>query len=306
MDGTILVMDYSGYEREKIKYILSGIAKFDIIEISNISRFYSALNELKNLSLIIMDIAFPVEKEGFSMLSSIRNSSGIKDVPVIIVTRSDRPEYRDIALKFNVCDYIGKPFKPNRLESSVRSAVKIQKKFAYTVNESAKIIMSFEEYFAKELNMAKRAKQRISIMLITLIKPKEESYKGKENIQELMEKAYSIAIDRVKRSLRITDYAILNNKDIIIVLPNTGAAGANVVNEKISLYIDIGLKSIDVKFNDFFFSTCVTYPEDGDDFQLLMERALKRVADKEMLEKLTNILDGTKEYASNRYKQFKK
>jgi hypothetical protein len=166
--------------------------------------------------------------------------------------------------------------------------------------------MSFEEYFAKELNMAKRTRRCLSIILITLIKPKEEKLKNIENITEIMDKAYSIAIDKVKKSLRVTDYAVLNNKDIIVVLPNTDPSGALVVNEKISLYIDVGLNSIDIKFDDFFFSTCVTYPEDGSDFQSLMERAIKSVTEKEMLEKFTNILDETKVYARSRYNQFKK
>ena len=306
MDGTVLVMDYSGFEIKKIKYILSSIGNFDFIEISDVNRFYSSFNELSNLTLIIMDLAFPTEKEGFSLLASIRNSSHLKDTPVIITSKSDNVEYRNAALKLLANDYIQKPYKPSRLESSVRSIIKIEKRFSYPVDESAKIIMSFEEYFAKELNMAKRTRRCLSIILITLIKPKEEKLKNIENITEIMDKAYSIAIDKVKKSLRVTDYAVLNNKDIIVVLPNTDPSGALVVNEKISLYIDVGLNSIDIKFDDFFFSTCVTYPEDGSDFQSLMERAIKSVTEKEMLEKFTNILDETKVYARSRYNQFKK
>lgn len=306
MDGSILIIDNSDFEREKIKYILSNIGKFDIVQISNANNFNESISKLRNITLIIMDIAFPVEKEGFSMLAALRNTPLLMNTPVIIITRSDSVENRDKALKYGVNDYIGKPYKPSRLENSVRSIINIKKKFTYTVNESAKIIMSFEEYFAKELSMAKRTKQPLSIILITLIKPNEEKLKDIKNISELMEKSYSLAIQRVKNSLRVTDYAVLNNRDIIIVLPNTNSSGANVVSEKISLYIDIGLNSLGVTFKQLFFSTCVTYPDDGIDFQSLMEQALKRVEDKEMLEKFTNILDGTKEYARSRYKQFKK
>jgi DNA-binding response OmpR family regulator len=306
MDGSILIIDNSHFEREKIKYILSNIGKFDIIQISSTDSFNESVSKLTNITLIIMDIAFPVEKEGFSMLSSIRNSPSLKNTPVIIITRSDSVEYRDTALKYSVNDYIAKPYKPSRLENSVRSIINVKKKFTYTVDKSAKIIMSFEEYFAKELSMANRTKQPLSIILITLIKPNEEKLKDSKNISELMEKSYSLAIQRVKQSLRVTDYAVLNNRDIIIVLPNTNSSGANTVSEKINLYIDIGLSSLGVAFRQLFYSTSVTYPDDGRDFQSLMEQALKRVEDKEMLEKFTNILDGTKEYARSRYKQFKK
>jgi hypothetical protein len=120
-----------------------------------------------------------------------------------------------------------------------------------------------------------------------------------------MEKSYSLAIQRLNNlsghRLRRAEQQGYN-----YCFTQYQLLGANTVSEKINLYIDIGLSSLGVAFRQLFYSTSVTYPDDGRDFQSLMEQALKRVEDKEMLEKFTNILDGTKEYARSRYKQFKK
>jgi len=309
MKKRILIFDYSDFDREKIKYILSNISDFDIVEISDILEFSQIQNRLKSFDLIIIDINFPMEKDGFSIISQIRSFPETRNTPIIIITRSTSSDIKNIALKYSVNDFIQKPFKPSRLERSLSTVINIEKQFRYIVNDSAKIIMSFEEYFSKEINMAKRTKQLLSLILITLIKPKQEKLADSTNLSEIsniMDNAYKTAIIKVKQCLRITDYAVLNNRDIIVVLPNTGSMGAKVVNTKIIANIDSSLKEAGLEFDDLFYSTCVVYPDDGDNFQSLIETAFKKVADKEMLEKFTNILDEAKLNVSKRYTQFKK
>ncbi|HEY9062144.1 MAG TPA: response regulator [Pseudobacteroides sp.] len=310
MDGKILLLDKSRLDREKIKYIISEIGNFEITEVQSVQELYYMHDSLVSFSLVIIEIDYPMEKESFSLISSIRSSPETKSLPIIVITKPNNPQIKNAVHKYSVSDYMEKPVNPSRLQSSIRSMVRIEAKFKYIVNESAKIIMSFEEYFAKDIYMSKRTKQHLSIVLITMVKSTEEKLLGSssnyiENLQ-LKEKAYSTAIVKVKQSLRITDYAILNNKDIIIVLPNTNLSGAKVVNTKIAANIDESLSEINLKFNDLFFCTTVTYPEEGSDFQSLMAAALKKVSDKEMLEKFTNILDNNKLNVSSSYSKYKK
>jgi len=309
MDNKILLIDNSQVDREKIKYIISELGKFDIIDIASFHEINNLEISLACFSLIIIEIASPAEKEGFSLISMIRSTPETKAIPIIVTAKPNNSHIKNLAHKFSVNDYIEKPVKPARLQSSIRSLVRIEAKFKYIVNETAKIIMSFEEYFAKEIYMAKRTKHHLSIVLVTLVKPKEEKLLGNSNYIDsfqLKEKAYAIAIDKVKKSLRITDYAILNDKDIIIVLPNTNAAGAKVVDTKITTKIDTGLSDINLRFNYLFFSTTVTFPDEGSDFQSLMNAAIKKVSDKEMLEKFTNILDNTRLNITENYTRYKK
>jgi DNA-binding NarL/FixJ family response regulator len=310
MDGKILLLDKSKLDREKIKYIISEIGNFEVIDFGSALELGSMQVSLAIFALIIIEIDFPTEKDSFSLISTIRSGPDTKSIPIIVITKPNSPQIKNITQKYSVNDYIEKPVSPARLKSSICSMVRIEAKFKYIVNETAKIIMSFEEYFAKDIYMSKRTKQHLSIVLITLVKSKEEKLLGSssnyiDNLQ-LKEKAYSTAIVKVKQSLRITDYAILNNKDIIIVLPNTNLSGAKVVNTKITANIDESLTKINLRFNDLFFCTTVTYPEEGSDFQSLMAAALKKVSDKEMLEKFTNILDNNKFNAGSSYTKYKK
>ncbi|MCX7745290.1 MAG: response regulator [Clostridia bacterium] len=306
MDGTILILDYSEFEREKVKHILSNIGNFNFVELVSITEYnrYIEKTDLEP-SLIIMDIAFPVEKEGFEIISSFRNNTVISKTPIIVTTKRDTLEYRNAALKLSVNDYIIKPYTANRLENSVRSLIKIEKKFTYNINNTATIIMTFEDYIIKELKIADRMKQPLSVILITSAKPKVPKSNEDSISKELREKIYSVAIEGAKLSLRSTDTAILNNSsDILVVLPGSDASGASVVIEKIKSHISEKLEQINVKFDDIFYSVSVTFPDEGKDFQSLMESAFKKISDKELLEQISSILVSTREYADKIYRRF--
>ncbi len=63
MDGTILIIDYSEYEREKIKITFDNIGEFEFIEIKNPNEFYNLKKLNTDISLIIIDIEFPVAEK---------------------------------------------------------------------------------------------------------------------------------------------------------------------------------------------------------------------------------------------------
>src|SRR5690554_6700840 len=136
MDGTILIIDYSEYEREKIKITFDNIGEFEFIEIKNPNEFYN-LKEIKyDISLIIIDIEFPVAEEGFKILSSLKTKPAASNTPVIVVTKADNKNYRKTALDFNVRDYIIKPYRTQRLGNSIRSILKIDQSFKYNIDSA--------------------------------------------------------------------------------------------------------------------------------------------------------------------------
>lgn len=302
MDGTILLIEYSEYEREKVKIIMENVGEYEFVEIDNLKKFYGIIEDLSSISLIIMDIAFPVEKEGFEILSAIRKNSNTYNTPIIIVTKSDNVDYRHGALKFKVSDFVVKPYQTKRLENSIRSVLKIDQNFRYDFDSANVITMSIEDYITKEFKIASRANQSLSIILITPIDFKRETPGPSP---ELKEKIYKAATEKVKLSLRSTDTAILNaNKDILVVLPFTNSQGAQRVLEKVKDNVGEGLKHLNVKYNDFYYAVHVTFPNDGKNFQNLMERAIKKVEDKIMLEKITSIGANALDNARKTYKRF--
>ena len=306
MDGTILLIYYSEYDREKVKITFDNIGEFQFIEIDSLDLYYHINQDLSSLSLIIIDIAFPSEKEGFEIISSLRKNTATSNVPIIIMTKSDNIEYKSRALKFNVSDFIIKPYQTKRLESSIRSTLKIESKFNYNLDSANVITMSVEDYIAKEFKIALRANQNLSIVFITHLDPiKSSSEIKKINSYSLMEQAYLMAIEKVKSASRSTDTVIFNdNKDILVILPFTNSEGADNVMNKIKDSLADGLSRLNIS-SDFFYTVNATYPMDGKNFQQLMETTLKKVEDKIMLEKITHIGLNTLEHARKTYKRFK-
>lgn len=307
MDGTIIVLDYSSYERQKIKHILEKIGTFDVIEVSNSTQFKLLDLNFENLRLIIMDLAFPSETDGFDILRKIRENESSSTVPVIVVTRTDKLEYKTEALQYSVNDYIIKPFQVKRLESSVRSFVRLKDSFHYDTSGISNITMSFDEYVIREIKYAKRMQSPLSFILLTTLKWKEDKDGLTQSEVKNKETIFNIATQKARSSLRITDTIVVSKtRDIIIVLPCTGESGAKLVCEKIKAGIFQELVRINADLSDYIFPVYVTFPKEGDDFQKLMETAFKKVSEKEMHEKIVSITQDTRKLADTSYNRFRK
>ncbi|MDQ2086099.1 response regulator [Herbivorax sp. ANBcel31] len=305
MDGTILIIDYYEYEREKIKITFDTIGEFDFIEVKNSNEFYNLKEIQSDISLIILDIEFPVAEEGFEILSSIKSKSATSDIPVIIVTKADNRNHRKASLKFNVRDYIIKPYRTQRLRNSIRSVLKIDQSFRYNIDSANVITLSIEDYITKEFKIASRANKSLSIILITPIHSDKKDTVTQVN-SEFMSNVYNSVIERVKLSSRYTDTVILNeNKDILVILPFTNASGSSKVVEKIKISISEGLKQLHADFNELFYTVYSTFPDDGKNFQELIKKAIKQIEDKIMLEKITSIGENALDEARNKYNKFK-
>lgn len=307
MDGTIIILDYSSYERQKIKHILEKIGAFVVIEVSSSTQFKLLNLNLENLKLIIMDLAFPSEQEGFEILKSVRSNEYAADVPVIVVTRSDRLEHKTAALQYAVNDYIIKPFQVKRLESSVRSFVRFKDTFHYDTGGIGNVIMTFDEYILREIKYSRRMQSPLSFILITTLKLKENKVGIASAEMNNSERIFSITAQKARCILRVTDTIVMNKaRDIIIVLPCTGESGAKVVCEKIKAGLFQEFIKINADLNDFIYPVHVTFPKEGEDFQKLMENAFKKVSDKEILEKIVSINPNDRKYSNSSYNQFRK
>jgi len=306
MDGTVLVMDYSSYERQKVRHILDKIGSFNVVEVGSINQFRLLdLNGI-DLKLILLDLAFPTENDGFEALKIIRSSEN-DDVPVIIVARNDKHELKSEALKYSVSDYIIKPYQVKRLESSIRSIVQISSSFHYDTARIDEIRMSFDDYISREIKYSKRTKSPLSFILITILQLQTVTEGEAQYRHENAATIYAIALQKARESLRTTDLIVMSNdRDIIIVLPGTNEAGAQLVCEKIRTQMEPEFVRINANKNEYIYPVFVTFPKDGDSFQTLMETALKKVSDKEMLEKIVSIPTGTRKFADKSYSKYTK
>ncbi len=301
MDGAILLLDYSSYERQKIRHILDKAGRFEVIEVGDIRQFRLLELDISDLKLIIMDLAFPSESDGLDVLKRI-STSNINKVPVIVVTQTDTPELKTEAMKYSVRDYIRKPYQVKRLESSIKSIVHTDNDFSYDTRKIKDITISFDSYMDREIKYSKRIGIPLSIILITTIQLDTRTEADRSVSDSFIASIYSIAANKAKEALRSTDTIVTNGeRDIMIVLPCTNEDGARLVCEKIVKLTEPEFKGLSIDRKMHIYPVSVTLPQDGESFQDLMQKAFKKVSDKEMLEKIVSIPTDARKYANRSY-----
>ncbi|NLV35262.1 MAG: response regulator, partial [Clostridiaceae bacterium] len=168
MDGVVLVMDYSAYERQRIRQIIDKIGHLNVVEVGDISQFLLMNSNIEGLKLVVLDLSFPTENDGFFVLKRIRTSSNV-NVPIIVLSQSDRQELKVEALKYSVNDYIVKPYSIKRLDDSIRVLTNAEKAFHYNTENISDISMSFDNYVDREIKYSKRTGAPFSLILITTL-----------------------------------------------------------------------------------------------------------------------------------------
>ncbi|RCX14314.1 response regulator receiver domain-containing protein [Anaerobacterium chartisolvens] len=305
MDGTVVILDYADFEREKVKHVLGLMGNFEVIEICSIDEFKPKTDNLENISLFVMDIAFPSEDQGFELLASIKAGIG-KNVPTVIISKVEKLQYRNLAAKHGASDFIIRPYNSNRLENSIRGLIRLEKKFFYDTGSIESIVMSFDSFMEKQLYMAEETKNPLSIVVITLLHP-IQSTEDNQSFEEKSNASCCIAIDTISPMLGIPDTLIFNKgSDILVVLPLTDRGYAGLCNTKIQESIDSNLKKQGEAFENYFYSVCVTYPEEGQNFQQLMKAAYKKISDWHVSVKSGSIPQKTKLYAKKVYNTYNK
>jgi len=121
MSKRVLLLDYSEFEREKAIITLSGIDEFEFIEISNIEEFDKKLPFLENIDIIIMDVIFPTDIEGFEVLENLKLPEETKNIPVIILTNYSQKEDIDRCFTLGAKDYLIKAhFVPSEVVAKIK------------------------------------------------------------------------------------------------------------------------------------------------------------------------------------------
>lgn len=303
----VLIIDPSLYEREKIKHIMKNSGgEYEFLESVSYDEFSNIYREQTDISVIILDISLPDPESGLLFLENLRKNSCFAETPVLVITKTDSSDIKTAALKLSVNDYIIKPYQAKRLENSVKSLIKPEIDTGYDTSSMKNIVFSFSEYVERELKFAARMKTPLSIMLFTPAYSKEESFKENITYPELKKQARSITESIIVKILRTTDTLFVNADDLLLILPGTSEKGASVLSERIKKRVSAELEVLNIKFEHFFYTAFAVFPENGKNFQSLVKTALKKISDKDMLEKITSISANTINYANRSYVKFKK
>ncbi|WOL09799.1 hypothetical protein Cni_G18552 [Canna indica] len=106
----VLAVDDSSVDRAVIAGILRS-SKFQVTAVDSGKRALELLDLKKNVSMIITDYWMP-EMTGYELLKAIKESSELKEIPVVIMSSENVPNRITMCLEEGAEDFLLKPVQP--------------------------------------------------------------------------------------------------------------------------------------------------------------------------------------------------
>jgi len=236
----ILVVDDSVLVRLMVKDILGGEG-YNVVAAATSEEAVRKIKSRKELfDLIIVDINLP-DQNGFEFIRNLKSEEKYRHIPVIILSIDATVPSIRRAVEAGAVDYLVKPFKAEELEKRVVKLVgSVKKEDRYP---------ELKDLLKKEVNRARRSNTNLSLILAHC----EGKIAGE--ISKIAEK--------IRSKLRDIDAVFeINENTLVLVLPVTGAEGAEVVVKKIQGELR-GSWRYDIS----------TYPDNGKDEEELINFA---------------------------------
>ncbi len=231
-----------------------------------------------NICLIISDWLMP-KMDGMELLSNIRQTPLLENIPFLMVTALESTEDAILALRKGANDYIRKPYHPEELLARAGNLVKMwefEKKLhrQATFDELTGLYNrnNFRLLLETEISRAKRYGNTLTLIMfdIDFFKKTNDKYghlAGDMVLRDLG--AFT------KKQIRDVDYPCrYGGEEFALILPNTERIGATVLAER--LRKDISLLAIPVSEEKFLSLTCsfgvAEFITKDDDYESLMRK----------------------------------
>lgn len=122
--GRILVVDDNGVNRLKLQRVLQAEGHDVALAVDG----EQALDVVQNspVDLVLLDIVMPV-LDGYGVLSRMKASPELRDIPVIVVTAIDEQESAVRCIEIGADDYLIKPVNPVFLKARLDSCLRRKK-----------------------------------------------------------------------------------------------------------------------------------------------------------------------------------
>lgn len=117
MGASILIVDDSVSIRQSVRFILEqgGYTVFDAADgVEGLKKLFE-----QKVQLVITDVNMP-NMDGISMLKKIRETEGIKFVPVLVLTTESQGSMVDEGKKAGATGWIVKPFNNEKLLETIK------------------------------------------------------------------------------------------------------------------------------------------------------------------------------------------
>jgi diguanylate cyclase (GGDEF)-like protein len=188
--------------------------------------------------VILLDIIMP-EMDGYNVISELKSNEKTWDIPVIFISGLDGNEAEEKGLTLGAADYIPKPFNAGIVKLRVNNQIKIVNQIR-TINDISNTDQltaianrrGFDAHLQREWGRTIREKLSISVLILDVDDFKNYNDTFGHNQGDV---ALQMIANSLKASIqRSTDIAARwGGEEFIILLPNTDAAGAIGVGERI-------------------------------------------------------------------------
>lgn len=217
--GHILVVDPSLLDRKRIRIVLEAAAH-TVAEVASPTQALAELQKMGkgDLQMMITELQFP-EGGGVEFIRHLKQEPALQTIPVVVCTAQPPREQVIELISSGVSTIVTKPFGGELLLRRVTETLAEASKLAQ--GEGARLSWNMEDYLRRELKRAERSRSPFSLIAV-------------QTLGETRRQAVPLLMRALVRQMRETDVLVrLGDDQVVIMLPDTDAAGAAVVARRI-------------------------------------------------------------------------
>jgi diguanylate cyclase (GGDEF)-like protein len=215
---------------------------YDIVVATN-GRKALEIAQTQRPDLILLDIMMP-ELDGYAVCRLLKEDDRTKNIPVIFITAKDQTDDELRGLEMGAVDYITKPFQVTIVKARVRTQLDLKRK--YDLLESMVSLdglteipnrRRFDEVLEQEWRRMQRAGQSLAALMIDIdyFKNYNDAYghAAGDACLKAVARALSQSLHRPADLM-----ARYGGEEFAAILPETNAAGALALGEKLRLNVE--------------------------------------------------------------------
>ena len=238
---TVMVVDDAKDTQMLLEFDLSS-AGYHVITADSGEDAHSKLTNSSNIDLVLLDMYMPGES-GLATLEKLKSQDETKDLPVIMLSASDKEDEVVQALELGASDYVTKPYIAKVLLARIRTALRLREK-TQQLEKLARIDHltkvnnrgSFEELSEKLIVQCHRYEQELSIAMfdIDFFKAINDEYGHEAGDKVLIEFA-----EQLTATFRECDViGRIGGEEFAVCMPNTPIEQAYIACERLRTSVE--------------------------------------------------------------------
>lgn len=248
----ILIVDDSLASRKQIELFLNKAGYQNIVTAESAVESFEILGTAtgtesreSGVDLILMDVVMD-DIDGIEACQTIKESKRLEDIPIIMVTGSEKKETFEKAFEAGAMDYVSKPINRMELRVRVNSALKLRQEMSLRKKREKELERLsyidgltgipnrriFDSTIEREWKRAIRDSSPLSVIIIDIdfFKLYNDNY-GHQAGDHCLIQVAALAVESLSR--RAEDFvARYGGEEFVAILPGTEPKQAKIVGER--------------------------------------------------------------------------